>query len=344
MMRKQKKSADRSPTRLLAIAVLSAAVCCPIGATAADDLAEQLKSVPYKICYETYQSDNWELFVCNADGSKPTNLTKTPDVNELYPHVSPDGKKICFSVDEGDGPSKVRNVYAMDFDGTGRKLVAANARQAFWKPDSVAIAYLKGEFEKFSYLDYATKGIFVYDLKTAQHRQHQRNDVHHLYNPCYSPDGKWILSTVHAGMGHKHAILAIEADGSRVVDLNIPGCRPDVSPDGRRVAWGPSDWALRVGELDFSGSEPKVINPRDVVTSEKPMKVYHVDWSPDGKYIAYSRGPAEKRLGLVSEIVGVKAEGWNIWVADPATPNRAVQITTDGKCNKEPDWVYVPKK
>jgi len=341
MTRESKIIADRWIACVPALVVLLAAVCCPTGVTAADDLAEELKSVPYKICYETYRTDNWELFACNADGSKPTNLTKTPDVHELYPHVSPDGTKVCFSVDEGEGDSKVRNAYTMNYDGTGRRLVAANARQAFWKPDSAAIAYLKGEFEKFTYLDYATKGIFTYDLKTGQHRQHPRNDVHHLYNPCCSPDGKWILATVHAGMGHKHAILAIEADGSRIVNLNIPGCRPDVSPDGRRVAWGPSDWALRIGELDFSGAEPKVINPRDVVTSAKPMKVYHVDWSPDGKYVAYSRGPAKKRLGLVSEIVGVKAEGWNIWVADPGTPNRAVQITTDGNCNKEPDWVFV---
>ena len=28
-----------------------------------------------------------------------------------------------------------------------------------------------------------------------------------------SPDGKWIVSTVHAGMGFKHAILLIEAEG-----------------------------------------------------------------------------------------------------------------------------------
>ena len=26
------------------------------------------------------------------------------------------------------------------------------------------------------------------------------------------------------------------------------------------------------------------------------------DWSPDGKYVAYSRGPAKKRLGLIPEI------------------------------------------
>jgi len=315
---------------------------CP-AAAAEEDLSSELKHVAYKIVYETYQDGNWELYVCNADGSDTVNLTHTPELNELYPHASPDGTKLAFVVDEGEGPSKIRNLYYMNIDGTGRKLVAKNARQPCWKADSSAIAYLKGEFEKFSYTDYATKGIFIYDLKTGTHRQHPNRKIEHLYNLCWSPDGKWFLATVHAGMGYKHAILAIEADGAGVIDLGIPGCRPDISADGKRVAWGPSDWALCVGDLEFSGPAVKVVNVREVLTSEKPTKIYHIDWSPDGKYVTYSRGPAVKRLGLIPEIVGAKAEGWNICVADPGQTNRYVEITTDGKCNKEPDWVPVEK-
>jgi len=311
---------------------------------AAEDLVDELKRVSSKIVYETWQEGNWELFVAKADGSEAVNLTKTPTINELYPHASPDGKRICFVCDEGTPAAKVRNVYYMNLDGTNRRLVAKNARQACWKSDSTAIAYLNGEFDKFSYTDYATKGIGIYDLATGRHTQHPNPQIHHLYNLCWSPDGKWFLATVHAGMGYKHTILAIEAKGMKVVDLKIPGCRPDISPDGHRVAWGPSDWALRIGDLDFSGSDPKVINARDVVTSEKPIKVYHVDFSPDGKYVTFSNGPATKILGMIPEIVGAKARGWNICVADSSKTNRLIQITTDGNCNKEPDWIPVERK
>ena len=86
--------------------------------------------------------------------------------------------------------------------------------------------------------------ITIYDLQTGEHKQHPNKQIHHLYNLCWSPDGKWFLATVHAGMGYSHAILAIEADGMKVIDLNIPGCRPDISPDGTKVAWGPDDWIL----------------------------------------------------------------------------------------------------
>ena len=50
-----------------------------------------LKDVPFKIVYETYREtegrQNWELYLINADGSNPINLTNTPDVDEMYPHV-----------------------------------------------------------------------------------------------------------------------------------------------------------------------------------------------------------------------------------------------------------------
>ena len=316
------------------------------GEQAAGDkaLLAEVKAYKPKIVYETRINDNWELFMVGADGSNPVNLTRTPKVHELYPHVSPDGTKVCFVVDEGEGDAKARNVYTMNMDGTGRTLVAKNARQPCWKHDGTAIAYLKGEFDAFCYKDFATKGIFIYDLATGKHRQHPNEKIHHLYNLCWSPDGKWFLATVHAGMGFKHAILAIPVDGMKVFNLGMGGCRPDISPDGKKVAWGASDWALLVADIDLTGPEPKVTHKRAIATSKKPIKIYHIDWSPDGRYVTFSRGPAKKRLGHAPEIVGIPAEGWNICVADPTRKNRWAAITTDGRCNKEPDWAPVAEK
>ena len=297
-----------------------------------------------QIVWETYRDDNWELYLANADGSNPVNLTRTPDVDELYPHVSPDGAKISFVADEGEGDSKTRSVYTMSLDGTGRVLVARNARQPCWSPDGSAIAYLKGEFERFSYLDYATRELFIYDLKTQKHTQHPNKKLHHLYNICWSPDGNWFVATVHGGMGFKHALLAIEANGTGVFNLGINGCRAEVSPDGKRIAWGPSDWVLAVADLDLNSSEPRVTNRRDVVKSSKPTKVYHADWSPDGRLIAFSRGPATKSLGHAPEIVGIKAKGWDVCVADATGKGTWAAITTDGNSNKEPDWAPVKAK
>ena len=341
-----KEHAARSASAAVEVALLLAmgSVLWPISSASAEDLKSELKGYAHRIVYETYREDNWELYTASADGSDHANLTRTPGVNELNPHVSPDGTKITFVVDEGEGSSKHRHVYLMNMDGTGRTLVARDARQQCWKADGTAIAYLKPESEEFSYTDYATKGVFIHDLAGGSHRQHPNEGLYHLYNLCWSPDGNWFLATVHAGMGYRHAILAIEAEGTKVYNLEIPGCRPDVSPDGKRVAWGASDWALCVADLDLTGPQPKVVNARDVVTSKEPMEIYHVDWSPDGKYLAFSRGPKKKIMGQIPELVGVRAEGWDICVADARATNRWMAVTTDGHSNKEPDWVPAAKE
>jgi Tol biopolymer transport system component len=262
----------------------------------------------------------------------------------MYPHVSPDGSKICFLVDEGEGQAKKRNVYVMNRDGTGREQVAVNGRDPCFSPDGTAVVYLKGEFEEFTLRDYASKGVSLFDLATRRDRPHPNPEIHHLYNICCTADGKWLVATVHAGMGCSHAILAIEAQGKRVVNLQIPGCRPDLSPDGKRIAWGASDFTLCVADLDFSGPEPKVVNRRDAIRSEKPIESYHVDWSPDAKYLTFSRGPQQKKkLGAAPEMIGAQAEGWDICVADAGADNRWIAITSDGKSNKEPDWAPARK-
>src|SRR5438045_6510606 len=93
------------------------------------DLLATLKNYPHKIVYETNRDGNWELYLCNADGSNPVNLTNTKDVDELYPKPSPDGTKICFVADEGKGEAKVRYIDYMNSDGTGRTRIAENGRE-----------------------------------------------------------------------------------------------------------------------------------------------------------------------------------------------------------------------
>jgi TolB protein len=310
-------------------------------------LLAELKSYRHKIVHETNRDGNWELYLANADGSNPVNLTRTPDVDELYPKPSPDGSKICFVADEGKGDAKVRNVYYMNSDGTGRVKIADNAREPCWGPGGRSIAYMKGEFGEFTLSDFATKGLFIYDLETGKTRGHPNQKLHHLYTLNWSPDGKWFVATVHGGMGFQHAILAIEADGDRVTDLKLEGCRPNLSPDGKKITWGHGDYCAGVADLDLTGPTPKATNVHNAVENVDPIETYHVVWSPDGKYLTYSSGPkaTKKNLkGLLPEFPGVEAPGWNVCVADASQRNRWVPVTTDGKSCKQPGWVVVKER
>lgn len=298
----------------------------------------KLKDIRCKIVYETFRKtngkENWELYLINADGSNPVNLTNTPDSDEMYPHASPDGTKICCVADEMVRGRKVRNVYCMNVDGTGRVKVADNARQPCWSPDSKTIAYLPAEFKPYTIKDYATKGLVFYDVETRKHREHPNKDLHHLYNISWSPDGKWFLATVHGGMNFRHAILAFKVDGTRIYDLTkfgVTGCRPEFNSNGKRMTWGLTDWDLCAAHIDFASGEPQVTNVRCVVKCEKEYEIYHTDFSPRGRYLAFSYGLK------ATEMVGGKAPGWNICVTD--LTGKWTVITADGNHNKEPDWV-----
>jgi Tol biopolymer transport system component len=299
-----------------------------------------LKAIPFKIIYETYREtdgkENWELFLIDADGSNATNLTRTKDVDEMYPHASPDGTKVCFVVDEGAGRNKIRNVYYMNMDGTSRVRVAENARQPCWSPDGKMIAYTAGEYERFTTRAIGTKGLFFYDLATGKRKQHPNKELHHFYNICWSADGNWFIAIVTGGMGFSHNIIAFEAHGTAVFDLSkygIDGCRPDLSLNGKKATWGQSDWDLYVADIDLTLSVPRVADIRSVVKCRKGYHVSHTDLSPDGRYIAFGYGPA------LNYSVGVKAPDWDICIGD--LTGKWVKVTTDGKHNKEPDWVLI---
>src|SRR6516162_1596132 len=116
-----------APAGLLLVAVVS--LLFTPASRAQTPLAQRLKALHFKIAYECYTNDNWEIFASNPDGSNPVNLTQTPKVHEHYPQVSPDGTKVCFSVDTGEGRDTVRSLWVMDADGQNRKKLLDSARE-----------------------------------------------------------------------------------------------------------------------------------------------------------------------------------------------------------------------
>jgi hypothetical protein len=209
-------------------------------------------------------------------------------------------------------------------------------------------------------MDYTTTGMSFCDLATGKIEPHvNTKNLHHLYNPSWSANGKWIVSTVHAGMGVGHAIMLIEAHGNRIFNLHIPGCRPCFSPDGKQVAWGAGDHEIGVGWIDTDAETP-VITKWHVRVHDPVNETYHVDWSPDCRFLCFSRGPAGKgdptKPGTflsACEIVGVYAANWNLCAVSaepeetlelgPATQSEFCMLTANGFSNKEPAWFRPPK-
>jgi Tol biopolymer transport system component len=350
-------------------AVLAVAAICSIGTTqegskivnhvpehSGSPLTSKLKSLKMKIAYECYIDGNWEIFTMNADGSNKVNLTHSPNINEHYPQISPDGKKIAYSVDNGEGRDAVRSLWVMDINGRHQKKIADNAREPFWSPDGKIIGFLPQEYPKFEVIDFYTNGMSFYHLDTGSITPHPNTaNLQHLYNPGWSKNGKWIVSTVHGGkMGFGHAILLIEANGNRIINLKIPGCRPRLSPNGDYIAWGSDDHHVNIAPIDLDAETPAVGKWKLSIQDDK-NKVYHINWSPDSRYVAFSRGPdgegdltKKGTFEAACEIIGVYAGGWNLYACSAertgsidlqkASDADFAQLTTNGDSNKQPAW------
>ena len=69
-----------------------------------------------RIAYTDTRGGNSQIWVANADGSHPRELTHAWGV-DASPSFSPDGKRIAFVSSRGGSPQ----IYVMNADGTGQK-------------------------------------------------------------------------------------------------------------------------------------------------------------------------------------------------------------------------------
>ncbi len=331
--------------RVLGFAVLVWFLCSQAGRS---DQTSELQALPCHLLFEAYDNQNWDLWTIRPDGSERTNLTNTPEVHELYPQASPDGKLIAFLVDEPAGRDTKRSLWVMNADGSGRRKIADGSRHACWSPDGTRLAFAKQEFSRFQVKDFASKRLYIHDLRTGTTRLHPNDKIEHIYVPTWSADGAWIVSTVHAGMGFGHAIVALEVDGDRIVDLHIEGCRPCLSADGTRLTWSHDDHTVSVADVQMTPEGPVLSNERELYHHDT-MHLYHPDFSPDGRFVSFSLGPGGRMPAAgpathtdVAEMVGVRGI-WDIYVKAVDGPDAPLQITHDAQLsNKESEWICAP--
>jgi dipeptidyl aminopeptidase/acylaminoacyl peptidase len=296
------------------------------------ELRAELKHSGLKICYQSRRDGNSELYIMDADGSNQVNITNTPDVDEVYPHVSADGKRVCFTTVSAQENSVRFDVYWMNIDGSGRTLVASDATDPCWNASGDKIAFVK-RISREKTIDYQNTGLFVYDIHTGETEEITGGKLYHAYVPCWSPSGDWVIATVHEHAEFGHAIIAIDLENrGKIYSLDkcgVNGCRPDFSWDGQMFCWNSDDYHIRV--VPFDPPFEKNIPTLTVAKAPEGGSVYFGDWSPDGKYIAYAMNPNVKFEDAKTRAL------WDIFVTC-SSGGHYVQITFDHANNKQPEF------
>ncbi|MBI3623119.1 PD40 domain-containing protein [Candidatus Pacearchaeota archaeon] len=90
------------------------------------DVAPSYSPDGRKIALSSDRTGNYEIFLMNADGSSPIDISNSPNTNEGSPSFSKDGKFIVYSSVPVGSQSSYSEIWIMNADGTGQKRITNN--------------------------------------------------------------------------------------------------------------------------------------------------------------------------------------------------------------------------
>jgi Tol biopolymer transport system component len=298
----------------------------------------------FRVVFASHRDGNGEIYVMDADGRYPKNLTNNPEWEDGFPSCLPDGSKILFLSSKiiFDNQGRKRShedsgIYVMNADGSNPRLLNRNGSfPARWSPDGSKIVYVwEGP---------GTGGdIYVMDADGSNPENltnHPAND----WWPCWSPDGSKIAFD--SNRDGNYDIYVMNPDGSNPINLtNHPAFDglPIWSPDSSKIAfdsWRDGNREIYVMDADGSNVIRLTNNPAEDI-------VY--DWSPDGRKIAFAsnRDWQEKtkrwrdRRKLMGKFgVMFPRDMWEIYVMDADGRNQ-IRLTNNRVDDRNPSFLRV---
>ena len=248
-----------------------------------------------RIVFHSTRNGDFDIYIMNADGSGPTQLTNTPD-NDIDPVWSPNGKQIAFN--RFNDTFSTLEILVINADGSGVTHIADNAFATAWSPDGKRIAFASNRN--------GGDEVFVMNADGSGVTQLTSNDFVRDFPTAWSPDGKQIL--FQSDRDGNTELYVMNVDGTGVTRLtNNPasdeGDHAGWSPDGTRIVFSSTrdGGLLHIFAMNPDGSGVTQLTSGAFVDDD-PV------WSPDGQQIAFH----STRDGGDEDIFVVNADGTGV--------------------------------
>lgn len=268
-----------------------------------------------QIAFVSSRDNREQIYLMNADGSNPRNISPNPRASDRLPLWSPDGRYILF--EEYYSAGSKWDIWVMDADGKNPKNLSSdhtrdNARMS-WSPDSKQFA--------FSGWTEGGSGIWIMDLDGA-HAVSLTPPDSQDFDPVWSPDGKQIAFV--RGLRTNEDVWLINVNRSDVRQLTSD--RKSIS----QLAWSPDGKNLAFISSASGYNELYIMQP-DGNSLQKAAPTNAADlnfvWSPDNSQILVESNLTGGKMGVLMLI-------------DLVTKKRTT-IVDDVYCGRMPAWMPI---
>jgi Tol biopolymer transport system component len=289
-----------APAVGLTLALLAAAQASQATTTAKNGL----------IAYGAEVNGHYQLFTIAPNGTGVKQITHFADGSDaVNPDWSPDGKLIAF---EHDFPYPHAGVYTMDADGGNVKAVTPDQRLLFegnpaYSPDGTMVAIPQEVHHDENTITPRDYGVIVVRRldgtvvrEVSPRIKLTPNDVPHLEDPNFSPDGKW-LSFLRVNKDEVlQALFRVHADGTGLRQLTPyswdVAIKHDWSPDGKLIV------LTRNADFANASESANLVIIRPDGSGAKQLtrfkaggrSAYAGSFSPDGKQIVFRLEQGDK--------------------------------------------------
>ncbi|MFN1835067.1 TolB family protein [Balneola sp. MJW-20] len=258
--------------------------------TGASKTPDNLK-IAYNVL-ENVQTNDYEIYVMNADGSNKTNISNQPGVDWVYYSY---GTKLYF-VSDRDTTSGIFFLYEMEYDGSEiRKITDFRIQDSWFSSRNSGQEFVIKPHDTVD-----STRFYIIDMDGEVLEQIEPG-LPYIYDPHFSPTGDQIVfrgsrSPYLEDSGYIDELYIINTDGSGLRQLTQ---YPENDSSARWWSYhaGPPRWKQEQNRITYNSIQKGTsslfeISPdgsdQTQITSDSTYDGWH-SWSEDGEWLVFSR-------------------------------------------------------